>query len=323
MTEEVVIMSKKRGLNKGRVDMLLSEALGLSLPEERNMEPLTSLKEDGVAISVATKNHSSEQPAQDNKILQQVSINKLMPSKFQPRRVMPEAELAELAESIKQQGVLQPVVVRANSDRFEIVAGERRWRAARIAGLQNIPVIVHKMTDEEAMVIALVENIQRENLNPMEEAYALDRLAKEFGFTHEETAKVVGKSRATISNLLRLLQLHPDVKGMLEKGILDVGHAKVLLAIETSKQNKLAKIVVEQQLSVRDTERLVQEELSPATIEKRSQRPLDPDIARLQRSLSEKMGAMIRILHNSKGRGKIVIKYNSIDELDGILEHIN
>ena len=316
-------MSKKRGLNKGRVDMLLSEALGLSLPEERDNNHVANLSEQSDVVSVADKGPATEQLAQGDRILQQVSITKLIPSKFQPRRIMPETELAELAASIKQQGILQPIVVRESNERFEIVAGERRWRAATLAGLQQVPVIVHNITDEEAMIIALVENIQRENLNPMEEAYALARLAKEFGFTHEETAKAVGKSRTTISNLLRLLQLHPEVKALLEKGDIDVGHAKVLLAVEVSKQNKLAKTIVEQRLSVRDTEHLVQQELSPTIEEKRSQRPLDPDIARLQRSLSEKMGAAIRILHNSKGRGKIVIKYNSIDELDGILEHFN
>jgi ParB family chromosome partitioning protein len=317
-------MSKKRGLNKGRVDMLLSEALGLSLPDEREVEPVArdnAKKED--AVAVISQQPMMEQSTLDPRILHQISINKLIPSKFQPRRVMPEAELNELADSIKQQGILQPIVVRETGEHFEIIAGERRWRAAKIAGLQQIPVLVRKMSDEEATVVALVENIQRENLNSMEEAYALERLAKEFGFTHEETAKAVGKPRTTISNLLRLLQLHPEVKVMLEKGTLDLGHAKVLLSVETSKQNKLAKIIVDQKLSVRDTEKLVQQELSPVTTESCSSRPLDPDIARLQRSLSEKTGAVVRILHNAKGRGKIIIKYNSIDELDGILEHIS
>ena len=317
-------MSKKRGLNKGRVDMLLSEALGISLPKAKEGGSFERDEEKESIASITTSSHlpSEEQFIQGNKVLQNIPINKLMPSKFQPRRTLPEAELIELAESIKRQGVLQPIVARVSNDRFEIVAGERRWRAAKIAGLQQIPVIVHQMTEEEAMIIALVENIQRENLNPMEEAYALDRLAKEFGFTHEETAKAVGKPRATISNLLRLLQLHPEVKVMLEKGDIDLGHAKVLLGAETAKQSKLAKIIIEQHLSVRDTERLVHKELPLVAQEKHTQRPIDPDIARLQRSLSEKTGAAVRIMHNSKGKGKIVIKYNSIDELDGILEHI-
>jgi ParB family chromosome partitioning protein len=318
-------MSKKRGLNKGRVDLLLSEALGFSLPEERNNEPITStLQEKETMVSALNSDQMVNQAKQGNTFLQQIPTTKLIPGKFQPRRTMPETELAELAESIKQQGVLQPIVVRENNERFEIVAGERRWRAANLAGLQQVPVIVKKVTDEEAMIIALVENIQRENLNPMEEAYALEKLAKELGFTHEETAKAVGKSRTAISNLLRLLHLQQEVKILVEKGKLDLGHAKVLLAVEGTKQSKLAKIIVEKQLSVRDTEALVQQELhAEENKQQKLQRPLDPDIARLQRSLSEKLGAVIRILHNPKGRGKIVIRYNSIDELDGILEHID
>lgn len=300
-------MSKKRGLNKGRVDLLLSEVQEWSVAAKEPQKAKDHNAAPAISASTGT-------------ILQQVAITSLTPGKFQPRKVMAEPELAELAESIKQQGVLQPIVVRNHNGQLEIVAGERRWRAATLAGLTQVPIIEHTMSDEEAMVIALIENIQRQDLNPMEEAYALERLAQEFNFTHEETAKAVGKSRATISNLLRLLQLQPAVKGLVEQGKLDLGHAKVLLALTGEQQSKIAKIVVERQLSVRETEHVVQQEL--AEKEPRATRPLDPDIARLQRSLSEKLGAVTKIQHHHKGRGKIVIKYTSIDELDGILEHI-
>ena len=295
-------MMKKRGLNKGRVDMLLSEVL-----EPKNM----------ASAGVSTGNSASS-----GTVLLHIPIGKLLPGKFQPRRTIQEDELKDLAESIKRQGILQPIMVREEQGRFEIIAGERRFRAASLAGLQTVPVIVHDISDEEAMVIALVENIQRENLNPIEEAYALERLAKEFCLTHEETAKAVGKSRAAISNLLRLLHLQGDVKALLERGELDLGHAKVLLAVEGKQQVKLARIVVEKRLSVRETEKLVQQQTLLGEAEQRLERPLDPDIARLQRSLSEKIGSPTRILHSMKGRGKVVIKYSSIDELDGILEHI-
>ena len=316
-------MSKKRGLNQGRVDMLLSEALGFPLPDIKEKTDLITVDEQAqVFVESETKSKAiAEQQKNNGAVLQQIPLSKLMPGRFQPRRVIQEEELKDLAESIKKQGVLQPIVVREYNDKFEVIAGERRWRAASLAGLQNTPVIVREINDEEAMVIALVENIQRENLNPLEEAYALERLSKEFGLTHEETAKAVGKSRATISNLLRLLTLHGDVKALLERGELDLGHAKVLLAVEGKKQSRLAKMVVEKRLSVRETERLVQQK-QPLAAEDKHQRPLDPDIARLQRSLSEKVGSPIRIFHSLKGRGKVVIKYNSIDELDGILEHI-
>ena len=312
-------MSKKRGLNKGRVDLLLSEALGVSLSvEPQDLEVTTIDEQDAVYFAGNTNGKEWQvQQMSGSKVLQQIALTKLIPGKFQPRRIIQDEELQALAESIKKQGVLQPIVARASNDGFEIIAGERRWRAAGIAGLQHIPVIVRDITDEEAMIIALVENIQRENLNPLEEAYALEKLSKALGLTHEETAKAVGKSRAVISNLLRLLHLHADVKAML-----DLGHAKVLLAVDGVQQSKLAKIVVAKRLSVRETESLVQQKISPAAAEQRSLRPLDPDIARLQRSLSEKVGSPTRIIHSLKGRGKIVIKYNSIDELDGILEHI-
>lgn len=297
-------MMKKRGLNKGRVDMLLSEVL-----EPKEIEAAG----DQTAVTSSISNGT---------LLLQVPIDQLKPGKFQPRRTIQEEELKDLAESIKRQGILQPIMVRSAQGRFEIIAGERRFRAAALAGLQSVPVIVHDISDAEAMVIALVENIQRENLNPIEEAYALERLAKEFGLTHEETAKAVGKSRAAISNLLRLLHLQSDVKALLERGELDLGHAKVLLAVEGNQQVKLARIVVEKRLSVRETEKLVQQQTSLGSDAQRSDRPLDPDIARLQRSLSEKIGSPTRILHSMKGRGTVVIKYNSIDELDGILAHI-
>ena len=307
-------MSKKRGLNKGRVDMLLSGAVGSLLSDDK---PTTGNR----SISQAEQEFDiSEEKGKENN-LQNIAIEKLKPSPFQPRRTIGENELQELACSIEKQGMLQPIVARETKQGVEIIAGERRWRAANETGLQTVPVLMKDLTDQEAMFVALVENIQRENLSPLEEAMALERFSKELGFTHEEIAKKIGKSRASVSNLLRLLLLSPAVKNLLEDGSLEVGHAKVLLAIEGRTQEKFAEKIVEKGLSVREAEQLVQQYKFSEEKEK-STRPLDPDIARLQRSLSEKIGSSLQIQHNSKGRGKIIIKYNSIDELDGILEHI-
>ena len=311
-------MNKKRGLNKGRIDVLLSDALGViaDAADGSFRAPLPPAQQH----DALPPDHAAVSKPNNAGSLHEIALENLTPGQFQPRREMKPAELQELAESIKQQGVLQPLVVRAKGARFEIIAGERRWRAAGIAGLVTVPAVVHEVSDQEAMIIALVENIQRENLNPLEEAYALERLIKEFGFTHEEAAQKVGKSRAVVSNLLRVLQLAPDVKKLLATGSIQLGHAKVLLAVEGKSQSILAKMVAEKGLSVRETERLLQRGLSTTLP---SERPLDPDIARLQRNLAEKIGSPVKILHSVKGRGKLVITYNSIDELDGILEHIN
>src|SRR5690606_30577438 len=244
--------------------------------------------------------------------------------KYQPRRDMHTEALEELAESIKAQGVMQPIVVRAIGEgRYEIIAGERHWRATQIAGLDKIPAVIRDVPDEAAIAMALIENIQRENLNPIEEAVALKRLQDEFELTHAEVAQAVGKSRTTITNLLRLIALSEEVRSLLEHGGLGLGHARALLALEADAQRVIARQMVAKGLSVRQTEALVrlhqenknQAKLKPVV-------PVSADIRRLQDRLSDTLGAGVEIQHGAKGKGKLVISYNSLDELDGILGHI-
>lgn len=258
-----------------------------------------------------------------SEVINLLPIDILQRGKYQPRKEMNPAALEELAHSIKTQGILQPIIVRPapEKDRYEIIAGERRWRAATAAGLTKIPAIIREVTDQVTMALALVENIQRENLNALEEAVAIHRLITECSLTHQEVAEALGKSRVTITNLLRLITLNADVKQYLECGDLELGHAKVLLALSGNKQSEAAKIVVERQLSVRDTETLVKKmQVKPAV--KNFIRP-DPDIRDLTQNLSEKLGAKVVIQHSPRGKGKVLIHYNNLDELEGILEHIN
>ncbi len=242
---------------------------------------------------------------------------------------MRQDTLQDLADSIRAQGVVQPIVARpvqkghTGAQHYEIVAGERRWRAAQMAGLHEIPAIIKDIPDEAAIAMSLIENIQRENLNPLEEARALDRLIREFDITHQEAAEAVGRSRATVSNLLRLLELSDKVKPMLESRDLEMGHARALLALPSAaKQLEAAKQVVSKGLSVRATEALVRRMTSDDTKAKKKTVAKDKDIQRLEMDLSDKLGAKVRLDHTQKGSGKLVISYNSLDELDGILKHI-
>jgi len=259
--------------------------------------------------------------------LRNIPVELLQRGQYQPRVDMRQDSLEDLANSIKVQGVVQPIVARpiGNKDgvqRYEIVAGERRWRAAQLAGLQEIPAVVRDVPDESAIAMALIENIQRENLNPLEEARALDRLIREFDLTHAEAAKAVGRSRASVSNLLRLQELSDKVKPLLEDRKLEMGHARALLAITSATQQfDAARQVVKKGLSVRETERLVRRMLDKTT-SKPASKPVDADIRRLEIEISEKLGAKVRVDHSKKGAGKLVISYNSLDELDGILKHI-
>lgn len=242
---------------------------------------------------------------------------------FQPRNDFESGALEELADSIRAQGVVQPIVVRPLADKpghYEIIAGERRWRATQLAGLHNIPAVVRDVPDQAAMAMGLIENIQREELNPMEEAAALQRLISEFELTHQEAAEAVGRSRAAVSNLIRLLTLEPEAKKLLETGKLEMGHARALLAIVGEKQHQAARQVVAKGLSVRETERLVRRLLNPAPA--KTTRTPDADTVRLQDALAEKLGANVQIQHGPQGKGKLVIHYHNLDELDGILEHI-
>ncbi len=261
--------------------------------------------------------------------LQQIPLELLQRGEYQPRVDMRQDTLEDLADSIRSQGVVQPIVARpidgkGTTQRYEIVAGERRWRAAQIAGLAEIPAVVRDVSDESAIAMALVENIQRENLNPLEEARALQRLIREFDLTHAEAAKAVGRSRASVSNLLRLQDLSAKVKPLLEDRQLEMGHARALLAISNATQQfDAARQVVKKGMSVRETERLINRMLANgAKSSAKKTTGVDGDIRRLEIEVSEKLGAKVRFQHTKNGAGKIVIGYNSLDELEGILKHI-
>ena len=259
--------------------------------------------------------------------LTRLPVDLIQRGRYQPRREFDPDSLRELADSIAAQGVIQPIVVRGvENGRYELIAGERRWRAAQQAGLDEIPVVIKEVTEEAAMAMGLIENIQREDLNPLEEANALSRLLLEFELTHQAVAKAVGKSRTSVTNLLRLLELNEDVKVLVEKGQLEMGHARSLLGLKDQKQSEAAAKVVAQGLSVRETERLVrrlQGQLENDAKPKAAN-PVeeDPDIRRLLSDLTDRLGAKVDLQQNSRGKGKLVISYNSLDELEGILDHI-
>lgn len=264
---------------------------------------------------------SDASPAGDGS-LTQLPVDLIQRGKYQPRKDIDQEALQELADSIKAQGVMQPIVVRPISDtRYEIIAGERRWRATQLAGLADIPAVIREVPDEAAIAMSLIENIQREDLNPIEEAVALQRLQQEFELTQQEVAEAVGKSRTTVTNLLRLMTLPEEVRRLVEHGDLEAGHAKALLGLEAAEQASTARHVVGKGLSVRQTETLVR---SMQSGKKRpAQRPaMDPNIRHLQDDLAARLGTRVTIQHSAKGKGKLVLSYNSLDELDGILSHI-
>jgi ParB family chromosome partitioning protein len=298
-------MSPKKRLGRGLDALLTRPVVAVSRPES--------------ADSAETGNDG----------LKNLPVEHLQRGQFQPRVDMRQDSLQELADSIKEQGIVQPIVARpiskkGASQRYEIIAGERRWRAAQMAGLATIPAIIKDVPDESAIAMSLIENIQRENLNPLEEARALDRLIVEFDLTHAEAAKAVGRSRASVSNLLRLQDLSDKVKPLLEDRRLEMGHARALLGISNATQQlDAARKVVKKGLSVRDTEKLVRRILDSDSPKQAKKAPAqDADIRRLEIEVSEKLGARVSVEHTPKGSGKIVINYNSLDELDGILKHI-
>ncbi|HEX6591939.1 MAG TPA: ParB/RepB/Spo0J family partition protein [Moraxellaceae bacterium] len=294
--------TKKRGLGGGRgLDALLSGV-------KQVKETVAAVEEGKVPVDGQLRN---------------LPVEFLQRGRYQPRRDMDPAALQELADSIKTQGVMQPIVVRPIGDnKYEIIAGERRWRATQLAGIDTIPAIVREILDETAIAMALIENIQRENLNPMEEAIALQRFSDEFQFTHQQIADAVGKSRATVTNLLRLMSLNGEAKTLLEHGDLEMGHAKALLGLPDLMQGKAAKAVVAKGLSVRQTEAMVRTLLAQKDQPAEADKTLDPNVRKLQDSIAEKVGAPVQIEYNAKGKGRLVISYNSLDELDGILAHI-
>jgi ParB family chromosome partitioning protein len=274
--------------------------------------------------------HAAPRPPLDEE-LAKIPVDLLQRGRYQPRLDMRAESLQELSDSIRAQGVVQPIVVRpldvqrpGEPLRYEIIAGERRWRAAQMAGLHDVPAVIRRVTDEAAVAMSLIENIQRENLNPLEEARALDRLIREFDMTHQTAADAVGRSRAAVSNLLRLLELAEEVKALVESRQLEMGHARALLALTAARQQvEVATLVAKKGLSVRETEALVRRLTSgkPEHEEREPPRP-DPNITRLEQDLTDRLGAKVHLQHSARGRGKLVINYNSLDELDGILAHI-
>lgn len=309
-------MTAKKKLGRG-LDALLSKTGNssvLSRQESAESAVATGPSSDGLAG--AGTGHD------ENADLKNIPVDLIQPGKYQPRTDMHESTLEELANSIKQQGVMQPIVLRpVGPNRYEIIAGERRWRATQLAGLHSIPAIIKEVSDESAIAMSLIENIQRENLNPIEEALALKRLQDEFELTQQEVADAVGKSRATVTNLMRLIGLNPDVRRMLEHGDLEMGHARALLSLPELQQSETARTVVGKGLSVRQTESLVRRLLAGSG-GKHNKPVTDPDIKNLEEDLSSRLGAKVLIQHTAKGRGKLILKYNSLDELEGILGHI-
>ena len=287
--------TKKRGLGRG-LDALLGGANVAAIQEEAAQA--------------------------DVRELQQLPLDVIQRGKYQPRRDIDPVTLDELANSIRTQGVMQPIVVRSiGSGRYEIIAGERRWRASQQAGLDKIPAMVREVSDEAAIAMALIENIQREDLSPIEEAVALQRLQQEFQLTQQQVADAVGKSRVTISNLLRLIALPEEIKTLLSHGDLEMGHARALLGLPADQQVEGARHVVARGLTVRQTEALVRQWVSKPETTKTEPKS-DPDIVRLEQRLAERLGSPVQIKHGEKGKGQLVIRYSSLDELQGVLAHI-
>ena len=313
---------KKSALGRGLADLMGSSKSRANVPAA------------AVPIAPSSSSEAAAAPRAGGDELAHLPVEQLTRGKYQPRVDMRQEALEELAISIRNQGVIQPIVVRPlaspapGAPRYEIIAGERRWRAAQIAGLKTIPAVIRKVADAAAIAMALIENIQREDLNPLEEARALERLIAEFGVTHAQAAEAVGRSRAAVSNLLRLLELAPEVAEMLEKRQLEMGHARTLLPLTQRRQQlEVAQQVVRDGLSVRQTESLVRELTDPAR-EKASRGNIaapqhtDPNVSALQQDLTERLGAKVLIQQGSGGKGKLVVAYNSLDELDGILSRI-
>jgi ParB family transcriptional regulator, chromosome partitioning protein len=304
MEDTSKLPSKKRGLGRG-----LDALLGATRPPA-DADPATAVESIGEART---------EP------ITRLPVDQIQRGRYQPRRDFDPDALRELADSIAVQGVIQPIVVRpVEGERYEIIAGERRWRATQQAGLADIPVVIRDVDEPTAVAIGLIENIQRADLNPLEEAGALERLLSEFHLTHQQIAEAVGKSRTTVTNLLRLLELNPDVKTYVEHSQLEMGHARALLGLKGTQQSAAARQVVSNGLSVRETERLVRRHQqageSPAPIQPKP--TADPDVRRLQDDLTDRLGARVQIQQGNRGSGKLVIAYNSLDELDGILAHI-
>ena len=303
--------TKKRGLGRG-LDALLGSGNTRSAQETaRTNKPLSA------------QSAEVDQGASENNALKHLPVEYIQPGKYQPRLDIKAESLEDLAASIKVQGVMQPIVVRPiTANKYEIIAGERRWRASQLAGQDTIPAIIKQVEDEAAVAMALIENIQRENLNPIEEAMALQRLIDEFELTQQEVADAVGKSRTTVTNLLRLISLNNEVRSFVERGELEMGHARALLSLPYEKQLEAGKQVKNKGLSVRQTEALVRRLQAQKNKKGAVSNKIDPDIRHLQDNLSEKLGTQVNIQHTAKGKGKLILNYNSLEQLEGILDHI-
>lgn len=298
--------TKKLGLGRGLDALLGGVKAGKPQPEAATPAPLPTPETRAIDGS-----------------LRHLPIEFIQPGKYQPRLDIRTETLEELAASIKQQGVMQPIVVRPiGTNKYEIIAGERRWRACQLAGLDKIPALIREVPDNAAIAMALIENIQRENLNPMEEAVALKRLQDEFALTQQEVADAVGKSRASVANLLRLMNLQPEVRIFLENGDIEMGHARCLLALDGPQQVVAARTVIARSLSVRQAEALVRSLQSGKPPPDKQTKESDPDIKALQDELADKLGAEVVVEHTVKGKGRLVVKYGSLDQLDGILARI-
>ncbi|MDP6198796.1 MAG: ParB/RepB/Spo0J family partition protein [Porticoccaceae bacterium] len=290
----------------------------------KGLDALLGLDEgtDAVSLDALSPHIDGSGTSNQDSALQELPVEFLQRGEYQPRKDLNPDALQELANSIAVQGVIQPIVVRPVADsRYEIIAGERRWRAAQQAGLHTVPAIVRSVTDEATIAMALIENIQREDLNAMEESLALIRLQNEFKLTQKQVAEAVGKSRSAVTNLMRLASLETPVQQQLERGELELGHAKCLLALEGNEQINAARNVAANGMTVRQTESLVKTLLNPSNSKGKTTTD-NPDIVRLQEDLSEKLGAQVNIQHSAKGSGRLILKYNSVDELDGILAHL-
>ena len=275
----------------------------------------------GRGLDALLANDIEEAPSADSQLM--LNVAQLQPGKYQPRSYMDDVALQTLADSIKSQGIMQPILVREISpDKFEIIAGERRWRASQMAGLSQVPVLVRDIADESALAMALIENIQRENLNPLEEAQGIKRLIDEFAMTHEKAADAVGRSRVAVSNLLRLLSLCVPVQDMLMHNKLDMGHARALIGLDAAQQVMLANKIVQQDLSVREVESLVKK-LGAATKPNQQKTSVNRDVLALQNTLSEKIGAVVSIAAKANGAGMLKISYSNLDQLDDIIGRIS
>jgi len=333
-------MAKKRGLGRGLDALLGNAALG-AVPTYQSKQDdagtIDDSAEDAEQLSAVIESSPGVEPGSielDIEVpdpeqfntqssagqLKYLPIEYLSRGAFQPRREFDANALEELSQSIQKQGLMQPIVVRSlTKGRYEIIAGERRWRACQLAGLDTIPCLIKEVDDEAALVMGLIENMQREDLNPIEEAAGLHRLHTEFDLTHQQVAEVVGKSRSTVTNMMRLMHLEPEVKTLLERGDLDMGHARALLSLPKEVQIQAAKTAVARGLSVRNMEAYVKQLMTGSLDEGKKKAVMDPNIRDLENRLGEKLGAKVKIQHNQMGRGKLIVKYTSVSELEGIL----